>query len=337
VSVLRAGGSGRVRTMFLGSGTFAVPMLDVLARLDTLAVVAVVTAPPRPAGRGGALRSSPVAARAGQLGISPVLVPGRLRAPESVAEILALDPQLIVLADYGQIVPAVLLDYPQHGALNVHPSLLPRHRGSVPVPAAILAGDAETGVTLMRMDPGLDTGPLVAQARVALIGTETAPDLESRLADAGARLLADALPAWLEGALAAVPQPSTGATLTRPLRRQDGRIDPTREVVEIERQVRAYQPWPATWLDSPEGRLTIWRAHVVEAIPAQAPVSVVAGSLVPHGHGLALVASGGLLVIDEAQLAGGRRMPAHDLLQGHRRLLAFPADTAPGHIDSAAR
>ena len=159
----RPPGVDRVRTVFLGSGAFAVPSLRALAAHDAVDLVAIVTAPPRPAGRGLHLERSPVHDAAD----APVLTPSRLRDPEAVAEILDLEPALVVLADYGQIVPAALLD-PPFGALNLHPSLLPRHRGASPIPAAIVAGDRETGVTLMRMDAGLDTGPIVAVERLPL-------------------------------------------------------------------------------------------------------------------------------------------------------------------------
>ena len=168
-----------------------------------------------------------------------------------------------MLADYGQIVPAALLD-PPFGALNLHPSLLPRHRGASPIPAAIVAGDRETGVTLMRMDAGLDTGPIVAVERLPLAGSETAPELEARLADLAADLLARSLEPWLRGDLPATPQPEEGATLTRPLRREDGRLDPALPAADLERRVRAYLPWPGTFLEvgrrAPRRRRRVRRA-----------------------------------------------------------------------------
>ena len=251
----------RARTVFLGSGSFALPVLTALASAPEVSVVGVVTAPPRPAGRGGTVRRSPVAERADDLGLGPVLEPPRLRARPAIDEVLALDPALIVLADYGQIVPAALLDAPAHGALNLHPSLLPRHRGASPVPAAILAGDRQTGVTLMRMDERLDGGPIVAQVGVPLEGTETAPELEARLADEAARLLRATLADWLSGRLRARLQPEAGATMTKPLRREDGRLDPARTAADLTRRVRAYQPWPGTWAETIEGRLIVWRAR----------------------------------------------------------------------------
>ena len=189
----------------------------------------------------------------------PVVTPERLRSPDGVLAVQELGADLLVLADYGRIVPAELLE-PRHGALNLHPSLLPRHRGATPIPATILAGDAVTGVTLMRMDAGLDTGPVIAQTRWALDGDETTPELEAALADEAAALLERSLVPWLAGDLPATPQPADGASLTRPLRRDDGRFDVRRPALELERQVRAYQPWPGSFVETEGGRLVIWAA-----------------------------------------------------------------------------
>lgn len=315
-----------MRVVFLGSGTFAVPILDALRLNPRVTSVTVVTTPPRPAGRRGELRPTPVGARAAELGL-PLLEPTRLRDPNAITAIGEVAPDLLVLADYGRIVPAALLELPPHGALNLHPSLLPRHRGATPIPAAILAGDARTGVTLMRMDAGVDTGPIVAQVSVDLAGNEFAPELEAHLAEVAARLLDEALPPWLDGASPAVPQPSVGATLTRPLSREDGRLDPGRPAVELERQVRALQPWPGSFLDTDDGRLIVWRARVASA-PGGAPTAAggVAAAvpiatedrLVAHGAGLALVCDAGLLELLEVQPAGRRRMPATEYLRGRR-------------------
>jgi methionyl-tRNA formyltransferase len=236
-----------------------------------------------------------------------------LRAPDAVAEILALDPELLVLADYGQIVPAALLHLPL-GALNLHPSLLPRHRGASPIPAAILAGDPRTGVTLMRMDAGLDTGPIVAAREVALGGTETSPELEARLAEEAADLLAATLPAWMAGSATVRAQPDEGATLTRPLRREDGRLDATRPVAELARQIRAYQPWPGSWLETPGGRLTVWAARPAPGRTANP------GDLL-HSDGLGLATVDGVLELLEVQPAGGGRMSGVELLRGRPGLV----------------
>lgn len=303
-----------VRTIFLGSGDFAVPILEALAGWPGASLVAVVTTPPKPAGRDARLRPTPVAERAAALGL-PLLTPDRLRDPAAQAAIADLAPDLIVLADYGRIVPQALLDLPPHGALNLHPSLLPRHRGATPIPAAIAAGDAETGVALMRMDAGIDTGPLVALSRVPLDGTETAPDLEARLAAIAGELLVASLPGWLAGELPAVPQPTDGATLTRPLRREDARLDPTQPAAELERRIRAYQPWPGAWIDTPAGRLIVGRAHVGPSVTVQPP-----GTLVALGPDIALVTAAGTLVLDTVQPAGKRPMPGRDHRRGRRDL-----------------
>jgi len=299
----------RPRTVFIGTGSFAVPALQALiVRPDLVALVGVVTAPPRPSGRGGRPRQSPVHEAAAQAGLAPILTPDRLRDPDAIASVHDLAPELVVLADYGQIVPAALLAAPL-GALNLHPSLLPRHRGATPVPAAILAGDEGTGVTLMQMDAGLDTGPIVAARAVPLAGTETAPELEAQLAEIGADLLLDMLGPWIGRQVAPRPQPMEGATLTRPLRRSDGLLDPARPAAQLARQVRAYQPWPGSWLETDAGRLTVWRARPIRGDGQP-------GRLVALGGGLALVTVDGLLELLEVQPAGGRRMSGADLLRG---------------------
>ncbi len=193
-----------VRTVFLGSGGFAVPIVRALQSAPEVDLTCVITAPPRPAKRGMGLVASPVGEWAAATAV-PQLTPRRLRDAEALDQLRELDPALLVLADYGRLVPGDWLALPAHGALNVHPSLLPRHRGAAPIPAAILSGDLETGVTLMRMDEGLDTGPIIARVRVPLHGDEVAPELEERLSEDGARLLRDNLAGWLDGTLPADP------------------------------------------------------------------------------------------------------------------------------------
>lgn len=305
------GGSERVRTVFIGSGGFGVPALRVLEPNGEASLVGVVTAPPRPAGRTRELTPTRVHVAAQELGVNTILTPERLRAHGSIAEILALDPELVVLADYGQIVPAELLAV-RHGALNLHPSLLPRHRGATPIPAAILAGDPETGVSLMRMDAGLDTGPVVAQEPVALDGTETAPELEELLMPKAAHLLDRCLGPWIRGELSTRPQLEVGATLTRPLRREDGRLDPQKSAVELERQVRAYQPWPGSFVDTAAGRVVVWSARPGASDGPQI------GTLGEHGLG---VGDGECLSLIDVQPAGGKRMTWEALLRGKPALV----------------
>jgi methionyl-tRNA formyltransferase len=325
--------------LFFGSGPFALPILGRLAALalgpagdgplsGRIGVRAVVTAPARPSGRRGEPRPTPVAGLAGTLGI-PVLTPATLRSPAVIEELRGLAAELIVLADYGRLIPQGVLDLPRHGALNLHPSLLPRHRGAAPVAAAILAGDAVTGVTLIRMDAGLDSGPIVAQRTIELDGREVAPALEARLAESAADLLVEALPGWLSGTLQARAQPGGGATLTRPLRRDDGRLDPGRPAAELERQVRAYQPWPGSWTELDGERLIVWSASVLDQPPAggAGDEAATGGRLwgsrsstefVVAGDSLALRASPGWLRLDEVQPAGRTRMSGAAFRRGLR-------------------
>jgi methionyl-tRNA formyltransferase len=306
---------GRVRTVFLGSGSFGAPALRRLAEHPGVRLVGVVTAPARPAGRHATLNPTPIAALAGELGIDRILTPERLRAPDAIAAVLGLEPELAVLADYGQLVPPALLDLP-HGALNLHPSALPRWRGASPVPATIAAGDADTAVTLMRMDAGLDTGPLVATERVAMTGRETAPELEERLSELGADLLARSLAGWLDGRLPAVPQSEDGVSSTRQLRRDDGRLDPGHTAQELERLVRAYQPWPGTFVELDGGRLAVLAARVAPGVAGD-----VAGVVVRHGSEPAFVAADGRLVLERVTPPGKRPMSGADWLRGRRGLV----------------
>jgi len=312
----RASAGSPVRAIFFGSGGFAVPILDALAAMPGIAVEAVVSAPDRPVGRKAVLAATPVTVRADELGL-PVLKLERVRRPQSVDQLRALAPELIVLADYGQLIPRALLELPARGFLNLHPSALPRHRGAAPIEATILAGDTESAVSLMVVTEEMDSGPIVATEPLAVLRGDTAATLEERAAEAAARLLCRALPDWLAGRLEARPQSKVGVTLTRPLRREDGRLDPRRPAAELERQVRAYQPWPGAHVETPEGRLIVWRAHVAPHVPGE-----VAGRLVASGRDeLALAASADRLVLDEVQLAGGRRMATAELLRGHPSLV----------------
>lgn len=312
------------RTVFFGSGDFAVPILEALAVEPRVRLVCVVTAPDRPAGRSKALTSTPVGQRARALRL-PLLQPPRVRASESVAEIAALHPDLGVLADYGQIIPRALLELPSHGILNVHPSLLPRHRGATPIPAAIAEGDSQTGVSIIWMDEGIDTGPIVASRAWDLHGTERAPDLEVEASRQGAALLREILDSWLDGGIQARPQASEGASFTRPFRREDGRLDPSRPARELERQVRAQQPWPGSFVDTNLGRVTVHAAAVAETGPGDEP-----GRLVEHDGRLALATSDGRLVLEQAQREGRRPSGGAEFLGGQRHLVGTRIAGMPG-------
>jgi methionyl-tRNA formyltransferase len=307
-----------VRTVFFGSGSFAVPILEALVALPGMSVVAVVSAPDRPVGRKAVVTPTPVTQRARELGLS-LLQPVRVRAPESLDALRSIAPDLAILADYGQLIPAALLELPPRGFLNLHPSALPRHRGAAPIPATILAGDTESAVTLIVVSEEMDAGPIVAIEPLAVRADDTAITLEERASEAAASLLARALPDWLAGRLRPRPQPREGVTLTKPLRRSDGLLDAQRAAPELERQVRAYQPWPGSYLERPEGRLIVWQAASAEPEPGD-----LAGRLVgtPEG-GLALATVSGRLVLEVVQRAGGRPMTAVEYRRGN------PAVTDP--------
>lgn len=307
-----------IRVLFMGTPDFAVPALRALTEQANagLAVAGVVTRPDRPAGRGRRLALSPVKQFALEHDI-PVHQPGPLRRPEALALLREIAPDLIVVAAFGQLLPPEVLALPPHGCLNVHASLLPRWRGASPINAAILAGDAETGVTIMLMDAGLDTGPALARRATAIQPDETAGELSERLAEIGAELLIETVPRWLAGVLAPQVQDESLATMTRLLQKSDGRINWQRPADELARQVRAYTPWPGaftTW----DGRvLKILRATALPAANSLPPGACFA----PSGEAPLAVACGqGALALQVIQLEGKRATPVADVLRGNPAL-----------------
>ena len=314
---------GPVRVMFFGSGGFAVPILDTLAAMPAIRLVGVVSVPDRPAGRGARVAAPPVADRARELGV-PVLQPPRLRDPETLAAISAFEPDVAVLADYGRLVPPVVLAIPSRGFLNLHPSVLPRHRGATPIQATIVAGDDVAGVSLFEMDAGLDTGPVVAQVSWPLAGTETAPELEATAAGRAAALLRETLGPWLAGEKPAHAQGADGVTVTRPLSREDGRLDPAAGVDALARRVRALLPWPGTFVETTSGRLGVLRAAAARGMPGDRP-----GEIVGDGDGLALTADDGRLALLEVRPAGGRSMTASELRRGRPAFAGATVVPAP--------
>ncbi|HEX2140722.1 MAG TPA: methionyl-tRNA formyltransferase, partial [Candidatus Limnocylindria bacterium] len=246
------------RLAFLGTGAFGVPLLTRLPELaDDLLVV---SQPDRPAGRGLQTRPSPVAAWAREQGLR-VETPRRIRSDEGRALLRDYAPDGLLLASYGQLVPADLLEIAPRPPLNVHPSLLPRHRGAAPVAGTILSGDRIGGVTLMVMITELDAGPIVAQWGLPLDGSETAPELEARLAELAAEKVPSELGRWVAGTLAPRPQDERAASIIRPFTRADGWIDWRRPAEELDRRVRALQPWPGTWTTLDGRRLHVRAAH----------------------------------------------------------------------------
>jgi methionyl-tRNA formyltransferase len=303
-----------MRAVFMGSPEFALPSLEALAA--HYSVVGVVTQPDRPAGRGRKLQPSAVKTRALALGL-PVLEPERVRAEAAVEQLNSLDPELIVVAAFGQILPASLLAIPARGCLNVHASLLPRWRGAAPIQAAILHGDETSGVTIMRMDVGLDTGPILAQGAAPIQPQETGGALSGRLATLGAKLLLDTLPPYLDGKLQPQPQDETLATLAPMLKKADGQLDVRREAEWLARQVRAYEPWPGSFLDLQQGRLLVRRAHSVPSEGGGQPP----GTLAMIAGFPAVYTGVGLLVLDLVQLPGKRPMSGEAYLRGASQFL----------------
>jgi methionyl-tRNA formyltransferase len=297
------------RVVFMGSPEFALPVLRSLA--GSFPVVGVVTQPDRAAGRGRELKPPPVKRLALELGI-PVLQPEKLRLPEAMQALRSLEPELIVVAAFGQILKPEVLDLPAHGCLNVHASLLPRWRGAAPINAAILAGDEKAGVTIMKMDPGMDTGPTLNQRAIKIQPGETAGELYARLATLGAELLMETLPAYLEGRLAALPQPDEGVTYAPMLKKEQGLLDFQRPAQELERQVRAFNPWPGAYFEWAGAPLKVHRAHVETGPAAPGKTSL-------HNGQPAIGTSEGVLVLDEVQPAGKRPMAGKAFLAGVRR------------------
>ncbi len=296
------------RVVFMGSPEFALPSLQALAA--RYEVAGVVTQPDRAAGRGGVQKAPAVKSAAQALGI-PCIQPQRLSAPEALEQLRLWAPELIVVAAYGQILRPPVLALPPYGCINVHASLLPRWRGAAPVQAAILAGDAQSGITIMKMDAGLDTGPILSQRSIPIEENDTGGSLSVRLSHLGAQLLIETLPPYLAGELQPRPQDDALATYAPLLKKEDGRLDFSRPAEQLARQVRAYHPWPGAFMDYEGGLLKIHRAH------AEAGSAPPGKRLIWHGQP-ALGTGQGLLILDEVQPAGKRAMNAQAFLAGAR-------------------
>jgi methionyl-tRNA formyltransferase len=299
-----------IRSVFMGSPDFALPTLRVLA--EHYSVVGVVTQPDRPAGRGRALTPPPIKLLAQELGL-PFIQPDRLRQPEAMEQLDAWAPDVIVVAAFGQILRQPVLDLPRYGCINIHASLLPRWRGVSPIQAAILHGDSETGITIMRMDPGVDTGPILSQRAVPILPEDTAGTLGGRLSEVGADLLLDTLPRYLSGELLPQSQDNSLATYAPMLKKEQGQLDFNQPALDLARRVRAFNPWP--------GAFTLWKGQILKVHFAR---SVGSGATAAPGttavyQGLpAFGTVGGLLVLDEVQPAGKKPMRGKDFLQGAR-------------------
>jgi methionyl-tRNA formyltransferase len=307
------------RVIFMGTPRFAVPTLKALTEAHQ--VVGVVTQPDRPAGRGRDIDQSAVK----QVAVArdlPVFQPRSLRTPDAVAQLADWKPEVIVVAAFGQILTEEVLDLPPHGCLNVHASLLPRWRGAAPVVAAILAGDEVTGVTIMKMDPGLDTGPILAQREEPIQADDTRATLTERLSIVGAELLVETLPLYLAEDLEPRPQDDEKVTFAEQLRKEDGRLDWSDPAIVLDRKIRAFSPWPGTF--------TCWRGRRLKVIEASLlsdwDGDASPGTVIEVDSGAAVATGKGALRLEEVQLAGKRAMAIGPFLRGRQDFVGSRLD-----------
>ena len=304
-----------MRILFFGTSAFAVPTLDALHNAAPRhAIIAVVTQPDRPSGRGNRVSPSPVKARAIELGHT-VLQPEKVRRKPFPADVAALRPDVLVVVSFGQIIPQIVLDMPKYGGVNVHGSLLPRWRGAAPIHWAILSGDAETGVATMNMEATLDTGAVYREAREAILPTDTVESLELRLSALGAPLLVETLDRLEAGAITATPQSEAGMTYAYPVTRETGLLDPlTEPAVAMERKIRALSPRPGTWLALAGKPVKVLGGDVLPSGGDAVPGTVVA---LPKA-GIAIATTDGVLLVTRLQPENKAAMSAADYARGVR-------------------
>jgi methionyl-tRNA formyltransferase len=298
-----------IKIVFMGSPDFSLQSLRLLA--ERYQVVGVVTQPDRASGRGRELKAPPVKTLALELNI-PFIQPEKLREPEAMQQLREWNPDLIIVAAFGQLLRKDVLDLPKYGCINIHASLLPRWRGAAPINAAILAGDEETGITIMKMDVGLDTGPMLAKKSIRIRRDDTAGSVFQALSTLGANLLIETLPDYLAGTITPIPQTEEGATYAPMLKKQDGLLDFTRPAFELERRVRAMHPWPGAWFEWNGNVLKVLRASVSEE---KGPS--IGSRFMVEGRP-AIMSVDGVLVMDEVQPAGKKAMPGKSFLSGAR-------------------
>lgn len=298
-----------MRIVFMGTPEFSVPALQALVAAGH-EIVCVYSQPPRPAGRGQQLRPSPVQAAAEALGL-PVRHPVKLRSPEDQADFAALNADIAVVVAYGLILPQAVLDAPLKGCLNIHASLLPRWRGAAPIHRAIMAGDAETGVCIMQMEAGLDTGPVLLREALPILESQTTADLHDALSTLGARLITEALARLPE--LAPEVQPGEGVTYAHKIDKAEARLDWSEPAEAVARQIRGLAPFPGAWCQMGDERLKLLRATATsgEGVPG----TILSAPKAP-GEALVIACGSGAVAITEAQREGKRALPVQQALQG---------------------
>ncbi len=317
--MLEFGGRLKLRVIFMGTPEFAVPCLEHLI-LNQYQVVAVYTQPDKLAGRGRSMVSTPVK-RAALTWKLPVVQPVSLKGPEVVEQLAGFHPDVIVVAAFGQILPQSLLDIPNYGCINIPPSLLPRFRGASPVTASILAGDEFTGISIMLMDSGLDTGPVLARAQIPISPRDTTGSLTAKLSQVAARLLLEVLPRWFRGELTPQPQNDAEATYCGALSKEEGELDWHLSAIDIWRRVRAFQPWP--------GCYTRWggrRLEIMEVVPLPEGTNLEVGRVVAltpgkKGAVFGIYSGDGILGVLRVRLEGKQAMPAAEFLRGQRQFI----------------
>ena len=307
-----------MKIVFMGAPEYVITPLEYLIGAEYADVVGVYTQPDRPVGRGGALAAPPVGQYCRERGI-PLFQPASLRNSAAHEELATLEPDVVVVAAYGRILPNEVLTIPRHGCLNIHPSLLPRHRGPSPVVTALMEGDHTTGVTLMVVDEGMDSGPIVAQQTTEVLPDETAGNLTYRLFRAGGELMVSILPRWVDGNLSPVDQDESLATFTRKITKQDGEVDWTLPAFRLKRKAQAFDPWP--------GLYTYWNGKVLKLTKVRLVTNDVnyfeqPGAVVhSFDNSVAVVTGSGLLELDELQLEGRRPISAAEFVRGQRDLV----------------
>lgn len=318
-----------LKVVYMGTPQFAVPALEALIQgsapgiilPDGLEVVCVITRPDKPVGRGKEIVFSPVKQTALAHEI-PVWQPGSLKREENIAALAEYQADIYIVAAFGQILPQAVLDQPRYGTLNIHASLLPKYRGVSPITAAILQGDVEAGVTIMLLDAGVDTGPMVRKGRIPIANDDTTGTLTAKLADLGAKTLVETLPDWIAGKITPEPQADELSTHTHMLTKEHGLINWERPAAAIARAVRAYNPWPSAYSHWRGKQLKIVTAHVLEARPSRPLQTGILCLQYERGKQvLAVVTGSGLLVVDRLQLEGKKVMSADEFLRGYAQCI----------------
>jgi len=319
---------GLIRIIFMGTSSFAVPVLEICAAHQnetwgpfSIRIVGVFTQPDRPVGRKGINTPPPIKESAIKLGL-PVYQPDSIHASEWIEKIAALSPDIIIVAAFGQIIPKKILDIPKYDSINIHASLLPRWRGAAPIQHAILAGDSETGISLMLMDEKLDHGPIIMQTAIPIKKDETAPELESRLKHEGAKMLDKMLPEWILGNLKPKDQDESLVTHARSLRREDGRLLWDKTAEELAQQIRAFTPWPGSWAlwekeDNAIARLEIVRADAHTDDTIEKPF----GMTISEGDSWKIITGKGTLIPIRVKLEGKKEVTARDFIRGYPGLI----------------